>query len=190
MQFFRNAKIGEFLWERFLAPYVNNCESYKWAELCAASLNQIFYGPSIFVTPDDFQIILRTWPASVSARNLAHWSQMLTDGQLRLQRYDHGSNCSDRTWFYETCNQQAYGSILPPEYDLSRITVPQVMMQGQLDVMATPEDIDEQKRRLSNAQIIELVYTQYSHMDFVWDRNMRHAVDVADLTYRFGQGTF
>lgn len=26
---------------------------------------------------------------------------------------------------------------------------------------------------------------QYSHMDFVWDRNARHAVDLVDLLFRY-----
>jgi hypothetical protein len=26
---------------------------------------------------------------------------------------------------------------------------------------------------------------QYAHMDFVWDRNAHHAVDLVDLLYRF-----
>lgn len=190
MQFFRNAKVGEFLWYRFLAPYVNSCQNYTWAELCGSTLNYMFYGPSIYVTPDDFQVILKTWPASVSARNIAHWAQMLTDGKLRLQRYNHGSNCTDRTWFEETCNQQAYGSLLPLEYDLSRITTPQIMLDGQLDIMSVPEDVTEQIRRLTNALVYQKVYPTYSHMDFVWDRNARHAADLVEYTYRFSAGTF
>lgn len=189
-QFFRNARLGEFLWYRLMAPYVDTCRDYRWSELCATSLNYIFYGPSKYITPDDFQVILQTWPASVSSRNMAHWAQMLTDGKLRLQRWDFGTNCTDRTWFYETCNQQAYGSLLPPEYDLSRITVPQIMMKGGLDIMATPEDIEEQMRRLTNARVVELVYPDYSHMDFVWDRNAKHAADMAEMTFRFSAGTF
>eukprot|EP00878_Enallax_costatus_P000288 GHUV01000360.1.p2 GENE.GHUV01000360.1~~GHUV01000360.1.p2 ORF type:complete len:224 (+),score=18.01 GHUV01000360.1:2065-2736(+) len=188
--FFRNAAVGEFLWYRFLAPYVQTCWDYKWSDLCASTLNQMFYGPSMFVTPDDFQVILQTWPASVSARNIMHWAQMLTDGQLRFQMYDYGTNCTKRTRFYETCNQQVYGSLIPPEYDLGKITVPQVMLEGELDIMSVPEDVKEQIKRLTNAKIIELVYEKYGHMDYVWDRNMRHAVDIVDLTFRFGQGTF
>jgi pimeloyl-ACP methyl ester carboxylesterase len=189
-QFLRDAAMGEFLWYRFLAPYVKDCQDYRWAELCGSSLNYMFYGPSIFITPDDFQVILKTWPASVSARNMAHWAQMLTDNRIRLQRFDFTSNCTDRTWFAETCNQQAYGTLIPPDYDLSRITVPQVLLSGQLDIMSVPEDVAEQVRRLKNALVYQKVYKQYSHMDFVWDRNARHAADIVEFTYRFSVGTF
>jgi hypothetical protein len=30
-----------------------------------------------------------------------------------------------------------------------------------------------------------LYMLQYAHMDFVWDRNARHAVDLVDLLYRY-----
>jgi hypothetical protein len=41
---------------------------------------------------------------------------------LPLQRYDFGANCENRTAFEETCNQQRYGSVQPPEYDLSKVS--------------------------------------------------------------------
>jgi hypothetical protein len=44
----------------------------------------------------------------------------------RLLRYDYGTNCSDTGPFKETCNQQKYGSLVPPEYDLGRINTPMV----------------------------------------------------------------
>jgi hypothetical protein len=47
----------------------------------------------MYISPDDNPIIFQTWPASVSGRNMAHWAQMLTDGQLRFQRFDHGTKC-------------------------------------------------------------------------------------------------
>ncbi|WIA20838.1 hypothetical protein OEZ85_005189 [Tetradesmus obliquus] len=186
-KFFYNSWLGEFLWYRFLAPYVKTCTEYIWSELCMSTLNIMFYGPSAFISPDDNPVIFQTWPASVSGRNMAHWAQMLTDGQLRFQRFDHGTNCSHRNRPYdETCNQQRYGSLQPPEYDLSQITAPQYLFAAEMDVMATNEDAAEQKRRLRpEAFAGETIYQNYAHMDFVWDRNARHAVDLVDLLYRY-----
>jgi hypothetical protein len=70
---------------RFIAPYIDVCREYYNSELCIAALNLIFYGPSMFITPDETAVIFQTWPASVSMRNVGHWAQMLTDGQLRFQ---------------------------------------------------------------------------------------------------------
>lgn len=90
---------------------------------------------------------------------------MLTDDKIRFQRYDFGNDCNNRTRFQETCNQEVYGSMDPPEYDLSRITAPQVILQGNLDLMAVPEDILEQRRRLTHGVLVaNLLYNGYSHM--------------------------
>lgn len=40
---------------------------------------------------------------------------------MPLQRYDFGSNCGNLTNHEETCNQHRYGSMQPPEYDLSKV---------------------------------------------------------------------
>ncbi|WIA37407.1 hypothetical protein OEZ86_014332 [Tetradesmus obliquus] len=186
----RTAKIGEFLWYRFVAPYIDVCRDYYNSELCTAALNLIFFGPSMFITPDETAVIFKTWPASVSMRNVGHWAQMLTDGQLRFQRYDFGSNCGNLTNHEETCNQHRYGSMQPPEYDLSKVTAPQAFFAGELDLMATTEDILEQQRRLApGVHAADYIYQSYSHMDFVWDRSARYALDLVDLLFRYAPGT-
>jgi hypothetical protein len=48
--------------------------------------------------------------------------QMYYQKNLRFQMFDHGTNCSLSEPFKETCNQMKYGSLRPPEYDLSKIT--------------------------------------------------------------------
>lgn len=56
---------------------------------------------------------------------------MIEDKRLRLQRFDFGTDCANRTRFYETCNQQRYGTLLPPEYNLANIKVPMFLLQGE-----------------------------------------------------------
>jgi hypothetical protein len=36
-----------------------------------------------------------------------------------------------------------------------------------MDMMATPDDYEEQRRRLTNANLLTIVYQTYGHMDFV-----------------------
>jgi hypothetical protein len=170
--------------------------------------------------------------------------QMMTMEGVHFQRYDHGTNCSRHEPFYETCNQQEYGSMEPPQYDMSRITAPQVrlvcvlllllltltttpsggwaaqshrdlahlltlpphppnppthttpgdtqvFMSGELDIMSTPEDVNTQRARLQPGVLkAEYVYQSYAHMDYVWDRNARHAFDLVDILYRYSPGTY
>jgi pimeloyl-ACP methyl ester carboxylesterase len=116
---------------------------------------------------------------------------MMSDDKLRLQSYDHGTVCTNRTTFSETCNQERYGALEPPEYDLSLITTPQAILAGQLDLIAVPEDIVEQRRRLAPGVLVaEVTYIGYSHMDFVWDRHAKHMPDVVDIVSRYASGTF
>lgn len=56
---------------------------------------------------------------------------MIADKQLRLQKFDFGTDCGNRTRYYETCNQQRYGTLIPPEYNLGNIKVPVFMLQGE-----------------------------------------------------------
>lgn len=187
-EFLRLAHIGEFNWYRIYAPFMATCRQNFWSEQCASLLNA--NGPG-FVPIDDFAVILQTWPASVSARNLKHWGQMMVSKELRFQRYDYGTNCSLARPFEETCNQAKYGSLLPPEYDLSKITAPVILFVAQLDTVSVPEDIAEQRKRMRPGTVITQVwYQRYGHMDFVWDRNSLHAMDVADFAFRYAPGTF
>lgn len=72
-----NLGIGEFLPNRLTAPlYATLCPNWILDEVCAAALGFIFYGPSIFITPDDYLTIATTWPSSVGTRNLVHWAQV------------------------------------------------------------------------------------------------------------------
>lgn len=190
VEFLRLAHSGEFLWYRFLAPFLPQCREYWWSEGCVAALNYMFYGPSSFISADDWTVILQTWPASVSSRNLNHWGQMMVTKELRFQRYDFGTNCSIAQPFEETCNQQKYGSLTPTEYDLSKVTAPVVIFVAEMDTMSAPEDVAEQRRRLRPGAIVtEIVYQPYGHMDFVWDRNARHMMDMVDIAYRYSPGT-
>ena len=43
----------------------------------------------------------------------------------------------------------------------------QVILGGEMDMMATSEDYEEQRRRLTNANLLTIVYQTYGHMDFV-----------------------
>jgi hypothetical protein len=47
-----------------------------------------------------------------------------------------------------------------------------------------------QVRRFGPAHRGDFIYSDYAHMDFVWDRNAKHAVDLADVFFRFSPGPF
>ena len=43
----------------------------------------------------------------------------------------------------------------------------QLILEGEMDLMAPSDDITEQRPRLTNTHTIEIVYQSYGHMDFV-----------------------
>jgi hypothetical protein len=56
--------------------YSTQCRDNFLAEGCVMSLALMFYGPSAFLSIDDYVIIGQTWPASVATRNMDHWAQV------------------------------------------------------------------------------------------------------------------
>lgn len=49
------------------------------------SLSLMFYGPSAFLSIDDYTVIGQTWPASVSTRNMDHWAQVGIGGGVNVR---------------------------------------------------------------------------------------------------------
>jgi hypothetical protein len=45
---------------------------------------------------------------------------------------------------------------------------PQVLLEGQMDLMSTAEDTAEQRRRLVRANVTEIVLQSYGHMVGFW----------------------
>ncbi|KAF6263629.1 Alpha/Beta hydrolase protein [Scenedesmus sp. NREL 46B-D3] len=198
-QWLKNAPLGEFIAHRDLAPFVLPfCQyNHTFNEWCMQQMNGMFYGPSVNVPTADFVLISKTWPSSVATRNLEHWSQMHRDGKLRLQKYSFGNDCIHPLGgnfprsFHESCNMARYGTETPPEYDLSKITAPQAFFVGSIDIMSTPEDVEEQQRRLKPGVVVaQYVFERLAHMDFVWDRNAQYKKELVELIYRFSPGTF
>eukprot|EP00775_Hariotina_reticulata_P011744 gene11744-11889_t len=188
--------IGEFIPNRLTAPLAGIlCSSWPASDLCAAAVSLVFFGPSQFITPDDYAVISRTWPSSVGSRNLVHWAQNFRSSDLELRQYDFGLACNLTKWtlgqgfrpkaFFETCNQLKYGSTEPPIYDLRRVTAPNVFFLGNHDIVAVPEDVLEQQSRLGSSLTGAFLYPAYGHMDFIWDRNARHAADLVETFFRY-----
>ena len=71
-----------------------------------------FLGPSLNVNVTRLQVYLSETPAGTSIMNLDHFRQLVING--KYCKYDYGPEK----------NMEKYGSTIPPDYDLSKITVP------------------------------------------------------------------
>jgi hypothetical protein len=125
---------------------------------------------------------------------------MRREGPPRLTKYDFGTNCTQRAAalagiahpFYESCNAAEYGGLeAPPEYDLSKVTVPLALFEGALDVLATAADVALLKTALRpGAVVYERLYPTYNHVDFVFARGAEHKADVAEVLLRYAPRSF
>lgn len=77
LQLLTNLGFQEFIPNRLTAPLIISlCPVFPIDELCAAAISFFTFGPSIFITPDDYITIATTWPSGVGIRNFNHWAQV------------------------------------------------------------------------------------------------------------------
>lgn len=62
----------------------------------------------------------------------------------RLLRFDYGTSCKSRTGANVTCNQQQYGQLRPPQYDLSLLKTPIALFTGKLEVFGLVSSMSQQ----------------------------------------------
>ncbi|XP_072935159.1 lipase 1-like [Epargyreus clarus] len=103
----------------------------------------------------------------VSAKTLAHFGQLILF--QKFQRYNEGLQG----------NLKRYGSVSPPEYNVSQITCPIVLVCGQNDYVSTLQDIDELSSKLPNVVEKYIVPDPtFSHNNHVW------GVDAPKLVFK------
>lgn len=74
----------------------------------------------------------------------------------KFKAFDYGEND----------NKEKYGTVAPPEYDLSKIHIPVFMYHGQNDLLSTFYNVLILKKKMQNAKIRKL--KGYGHLTFFW----------------------
>lgn len=106
-------------------------------------------------------------PSGSSTIQFLHYAQLFRNGG-HFRHFDFGVDQ----------NRIQYGSDIPPDFDLSRITVPTALFTGVDDVFATPKDSDKLAEILPNVIVNEVIDDpHWTHMDFVWN------MDVKEMLY-------
>ncbi|XP_063239096.1 lipase 3-like [Bacillus rossius redtenbacheri] len=106
-------------------------------------------------------------PAGSSIHQFLHYAQEVHSGRFR--QFDRGV----------VGNLLAYGSVEPPDYDLSKVTAPVYLYWGENDWLADAEDVRELESKLPCVRASTRVpHPCFNHQDFMW------AVDVEALLYR------
>ena len=71
--------------------------------------------------------------AGTSVQNMVHWAQGVrrkVESVPKFARYDYGQACLDPYGSAQACNQNMYGSLEPPVYDLKSIRTPLAIVSG------------------------------------------------------------
>ncbi|KAK9400666.1 putative lipase, partial [Crotalus adamanteus] len=108
--------------------------------------------------------------ASTSVQNMIHWKQISLYLQAinsgKLQAYNYGS----------FGNKFHYEQDLPPEYNISAMTVPTAVWNGGNDWLSDPDDVNQLIPQIQNL-ISHKFIPQWNHLDFMY------GIDAPDQLY-------
>lgn len=113
------------------------------------------------------------FPSGSSFRNLTHFRQNVQTG--RFAKFDFGKEE----------NLKKYGSELPPEYDLTKISgTPIALFCGLKDKCASKEDYQWTKEQLGDNVVFYKEY-EIGHMAFLMPESMEHILEMLTLMKKY-----
>ncbi|XP_046459313.1 gastric triacylglycerol lipase-like [Daphnia pulex] len=108
------------------------------------------------------------YPGGGSANTMAHFFQNINSGDSFLH-FDYGS----------AENLKRYGTTYPPEYNLTKVTVPVYLVYGDNDPFAPIEDLSWLIERLSCLKAaIRVDSPGFTHGDFIWSTRLAELVNL------------
>lgn len=134
-------------------------------ELCLNSVMPIVgFDPNQInrtIIPTIFEYI----PSGISSKQLFHFGQIVKAKQF--QQFDFLDNQK---------NREAYGTVHPPEYDLSKAKVPISMFFGADDDLVVIADAEELARKLKKSLYNLQVIDKWNHVDFLFGLSAKDVV--------------
>ncbi|XP_029159665.1 gastric triacylglycerol lipase-like isoform X1 [Nylanderia fulva] len=104
--------------------------------------------------------IISHFPAGGSAYILMQYAQAIESGKFRQYDYGHAKNLL------------IYNSMEPPDYNLSKITVPIALFYGPGDTLVDIVDLKRLFCALSNVMDVYAVpWSNFNHVDFIWAKD-------------------
>ncbi|XP_023953085.1 lipase 1-like [Bicyclus anynana] len=127
-------------------------------ELCAQALT----GGSQHVNRTLLPVFAGHNPAGAALRQIIHYAQVQRFG--RFARYN----------FDPVTNMARYGSLRPPEYDVTRVTTPTHLHYGLGDANSLPANVRLLARRMGARAVLHAVpRASFNHFDFIWASDAR-----------------
>ncbi|XP_011567900.3 lipase 3 [Plutella xylostella] len=111
------------------------------------------------ITNETLPVVVGHIPGGTSLKNFNRWGQIRKNG---FTEYDYGFV---RNWV-------KYGWYRPPQFDLSRVSVPLVFLGSEGDVVAAVPDVIRLRRALTTAELCVLADKTFGHLDFVYGKDV------------------
>jgi len=137
-----------------------------WNAMCS---NIIFMmsGPSDNLDMSRLAIYEAHTPAGTSTKNIRHWLQLVTAGKQQMFDFESSSE-----------NFAHYNQSTVPEYDISGLSVPTVLVQGGKDWLGEPRDEMWLMSKIHKA-IHDIIYIEnFNHLDALW------GMEASNLVYK------
>ncbi|XP_063539756.1 lipase 1-like [Cydia strobilella] len=131
-------------------------------DLCYILANSPFLGfDSKRIEPDFWEVITGHCPAATSRKSLVHFDQIALS--KRFANYDYGT----------LENFRRYKVLVPPSYNLGKITTNISLIVGQNDLLSRVKDVNNLKSLLPREPKYHLMEPiLWNHVDFVWANDM------------------
>ncbi|XP_023938982.1 lipase 3 [Bicyclus anynana] len=103
-------------------------------------------------------VFLSNLGTGTSWKTAVHFAQEITAGG-RFQQFDYGKKD----------NLKMYGTERPPEYDLSKITLPIKLFWAQNDLLSSEKDVQLLTEKLpSTTEVYKVPDPEFNHLDYLW----------------------
>lgn len=105
--------------------------------------------------------------SGTSVNVLIHFLQLVIAGGFR--KYDFGP----------VVNIEKYGQLLPPDYELEKVTAPvYIYYSGEGDLVTSRLDVWETLKELPNVRYVKYINdNQWSHLDFLIAKNVKEVIN-------------
>ncbi|CAD0195040.1 unnamed protein product [Chrysodeixis includens] len=138
--------------------------------ICSGAYFALFGYDKYQITKSILPVVVGHTPSGTSVKNFLRWGQIHNNG---FREYDHGA----------IKNLLTYGTMSPPEYDLSKVTMPWLFAGSHNDYVANVTDIRILMTKLSNSSLCVLSDTTFGHLDFIFGKDIPNYVTPILLSY-------
>uniref|UniRef100_A0A182RX02 Lipase n=1 Tax=Anopheles funestus TaxID=62324 RepID=A0A182RX02_ANOFN len=143
------------------------CPDFYSRSLCLDAIHTMTGNKYPHMSHLGFPMLMHHLAAGCSLKQVAHFGQEVISGHFRP--YDFGAEENRRRYT---------GNDMPPDYDLTKVTVPVVVFYGLADQLTHPNDVRQLAGRLPNLVAMnQLPNATFNHLDFLL------AGDVKDALY-------